>query len=206
MEKKIIITLAVLLSIVCSCNSVSIQDRNKAVPDITKYDTVYFGSEESLMNYSEIFLVNGATKLNNGVAVKTRGKGVNVWLDSLLYFSKQENRLIVVASTLDYGFSLLYYNGDSLSIEKIAINKPIVEDCKTSKFSVISITDSSFNSGYLIKSMLFYKLNNDGTLSEKKEYFPQKKEGQAYDFSIIKKCTNDSVTLYKGKVVDYIYK
>ena len=205
MDKKIIIALAAVLSIVYSCNSVSINS-NKVVPLIAKYDTVNFGSEKSVKNYREFFFISGATKLDNGVAIKTNGKGVNVWIDSVLYFSKHENKFVAVASTLDYGFSLLYYNGDSLSIEVIAINRPKVEECKANNFNVISITDSSYNSGYLTKSFLFYRIARDGTLGEKKDYFPQKKATHDYNFNISIKCTKDSVILYNGRTIEYIYK
>lgn len=205
MEKKIIIALASSVLMVYSCNSKSIND-DKAMSGIAKHDTVYFGSEKSLRNYREKFLINGATELNNGVAIKTNGVGINVWIDSLLYFSKHENKLVAVASTLDHGFSLIYYNGDSLSIEKIAINKPAVEDCKTNNFRVVSITDSSFNSGYLIKSMLFFKLNNNGTLEERKEYFPKKKENEKYDFIIRTECYKDSVIIFRNDKAEYTFK
>lgn len=205
MEKKIIIILVAFVLVVCSCKSKP-ANNNKTTPEIARHDTVYFGSEKSLMSYGENFLINRAIKFNNGIAIRTNGKGVNVWIDSLLYFSKHRNKFVAISSTLDYGFSLLYYNEDSLSIESIAINQPIVREYKTSKFKVINIIDSSFNSGCLIKSILFYKINNDGTLGGRREFFPQKKENENYDFYITTECSNDSVVIYKNKAIECTYK
>lgn len=205
MEKEIVTILAVFILVVCSCRSKPV-NKNITRPEIVRHDTVYFGSERSLMNYGEKFLINKAVKSNNGIAIWTSGKGVNVWIDSLLYFSKHRNKFVAVSSTLDHGFSLLYYNEDSLSIESISINQPVVREYKTSKFKVISIIDSCFNSGYLIKSILFYKINNDGTLRDKREFFPRKKEKRNYDFYITTECKNNSVVIYKNKAIEYIYK
>lgn len=205
MEKKIVITLIALALIGMSCNSKPVND-NKTVLEVAKHDTIYFGSEKSFEKYRDSFVINGAIKVDNGLAIETKGKGVNVWIDSLLYFFKHETKIVAIASTLDYGYCLLYYNGDSLSSEVIAVNQPTVEEFKTNKFNLIYIADSSFNSGYLIKSFLFFRIGKDGILNDKKEYFPQKKEKEKYDFVIRTECYKDSVIIFKNGKPEYTYK
>lgn len=188
-----------------ACNSKSVNN-NKTILEVATYDTIYFGSEKSLIKYRDSFLIYGAIKVDNGIAIETKSKGFSVWVDSLLYFFKHETKIVAIASTLDYGYCLLYYNGDSLSNEVIAVNQPTVQECKTNKFYVISIADSSFNSGYLIKSLLFYRIRKDGVLNDKKEYFPQKKDYEKYDFVIRTECYNDSVIIFRNGKPEYTYK
>jgi hypothetical protein len=206
MEKKVIIILSVLVLTGCSFNNKPLKHGDDSIKVVAKHDTIYFGSDKSFISCKDLLLIDSTTVFNNGLIYNTIGKGLNVWIDSLFYSFKFKNTFAAVAATLDQGYSFLYYNGDSLTIEKVAINKPSVKEYKTSRFQVFSIIDSSFNSGYLIKSILFYRVNNDGVLGAKKEYFPQKKKGEKYNFSIGTKCYSDSLVIFRNNTVEYTYK
>lgn len=205
MEKKIIMMLAIIALMRCSnTNPDGVEQKDKQ--SIVRCDTIFFGSDKALMDYKDNLIVDGATVLNNALIYKTKGKGLSVWIDSLLFKEKQQNNFVSVSFTLDQGYSLLYFNGDSLLVEKIAINKPVIEVYKTDKFKLLSITDSIYNSGYLSKSILFYKIGNNGIVGDKKEYFPKKKENEKYDFVINTKCYKDSVTIFRNGEQEYTYK
>lgn len=200
MEKKIIFILLGFALAACVCKN------NTAVCPKMAYDTLYFSSAGSLKKYKKKFEIEGSAALNQGLIIPSQGQGVEVWIDSLFYFHGRNHTFISIASTSDYGTCLLYYNGDSLLIEKVAINTPSIEECKTNKHKIIEVSDSSYNSGYLIKSVLLYMVDEDGYLINKKSYFPQRKEPQAYDFVVTIRCMNDSIIIYKNNKEDLIWK
>lgn len=205
MVKITIAVTTLIFSIGCVSNQ---SNREKSVVDsqnIATYDSIFFGSDRSLDIYKNMFPVNDSAHFSNGLILKTKGQGLSVWIDRLFYFSMHQNKFVAVSSTLNYGVALLYYNGDSLMVEKVATNKPAIEECKTNTFKVIRITDSVYNSGNLIKSILFYKFTNNGELIDKKEYFPSKKENENFDFSIKTACYKDSIIILKNGSVVYTY-
>ena len=189
----------------CS-NSNPDREENKDKQNVVKCDTIFFGSDKDLVTYKDSLFITGATVYNNSLVYKTKGKGLSVWIDSLLYVVKYQNKFMALSATLDQGYNLLYFNGDSLYIEKIAINSPLIEKCETNKFKVISVTDSIYNFGYLSKSILFYKVDSNGMLGEKREYFPKKKENENYDFFIKTEWHKDSVTIFRNGKPEYTYK
>lgn len=204
MEKKVKnITVQLFLLALLSCSQSQTNNKREISEVITKsnYDTLFFANE-----HVSKLVIKEAKQIKNGIILPTKGKGINIWLDSLLYKSQTDNKFLLLSSTPENETLMIYYNGDSTTVEKIAINKPIVNEYKLSNSKVISIIDSSYNSGYLIKSLLFYKINGAGLLLDKKDYFCKKKgTDKKYDFIIDTRILRDTLMILKNNVVDYKY-
>ncbi len=204
MEKKIIIVWIILYLFGCSSENPNSTVNINQVE--IKYDTILFGSEKSLINYIDTFQIDNVKHIEYGLLIKSKGNGIGVWIDSLIFHFRNNNRFISVVSSLNYGYSLLYYNGDSLFVEKVATNKPKVKKYDTNKFSIICITDSSYTYGIFNKSMIFYRYDILGNLTDRKAYYPIKEENKKYNFNILAKIKGDSIFVYKDENIDFVYK
>jgi len=202
MEKKIIVLIPILFLLLnCSTSENSKNIDETQIVGKGNYDTIFFANENI-----KTLVLEGAKTITNGIILETKGKGKSVWLDSLDYSIKLNGKFFLIASTPESKTLMLYFNGDSIIMEDVAINKPFIEDFKLNKSTVISIIDSSYNSGYLIKSVLFYQIDYNGILKNKKEYFPQKKDSEKqYDFTLMPEIVKDTLFIHKNKVVDYKY-
>lgn len=162
------------------------------------YDTIFFAN-----NNVKSLLLEGSRAIQNGIVIETKDNSESVWLDSIKY---SNGKSFLIASTPEAQTMMLYFDRDTSIIEKVAINKPSIEEFKLPSSTVVLVTDSSFNSGYLIKSMLFYQVDDQGKLKDKREYFPLKKASEKqFDFTVIPKMVKDTLFLYKNDKVDYRY-
>ena len=203
MEKKITIILFIVVLAIFSCMKKSVYDSK--ITNTKEHDTIYFGSDKSFMQYRDSFLLENTSTADHYVVFQSVGKGKSIWIDSLLYINKQQSKIAVIVHSLDYGYCLIYYNGDSLTHDIISINTPIVRECVANSFKIINITDSLFNSGILTKSQLFYRIENNGVISDKKSYFAQKIENK-FDFTINMVCNSHSVIILKNGYLEHEYK
>ncbi|MGM0613625.1 MAG: hypothetical protein ACQESM_08965 [Bacteroidota bacterium] len=170
MEKKIVIILLFIVSAI-SCKNTDSNNRDSA-PPVRSFDTISFASENCLQENSTIFLVKGATKEQNYILLRSTAEGNNIWIDTLLFKKKSQERFFSIIRQPTQGYFVLYYNGDSLYNQMVAKNYPRIDtNIVKGEYIEIIIRDSLYNSGYLNYMTFQYKLSNNYMLLDKKSSF-----------------------------------
>lgn len=184
MEKKIIIFLLLFVGFCISCSSKS-DPKFKLAKSVQKVvqDTIFFETDKLWLR--DLFPHPGVTKFDQGLLITSTGKGKSIWVDSVFYGVRYDSTFFAIVSSLDFGCSLLYHNGDSLRIESAGFKHPIINEFTGNKNKVVCVTDNAYASGYLNKTILCYKLDANGLMKDKQAFFPKKEDiNGEYDFDI----------------------
>ena len=212
MKIKILFQTIVIAFCVVSCHQKSPQI-NKVSDNKSKHDTIYFSSKELMQDYKSIFMVKGSHLGKQGtesgdrsIEFDTKGVGRCVGVDTVFYYQRCGNKFIAVVTIASFWPELIYYNGDSLFTEVVANFSPDVKEYKTKNFTVICITESRWVVGRFVKTMLYYRINNDGVLWPKRYYDATRLKSGIYDTTISVKIKGESIVMYKNKKLDFIYK
>ena len=172
-----------------------------------KYDTLWFACTDDLVaKYSNLFHVKGAKVFHRGVELKTNDQREMVTLDTVYYFRRFDDKFIAVAGMKYMIALMLYYNGDSLFQDVVAKYSLKVKEYKSKNFIVICVSERKWVFGTFMKSMIFYKIDNNGILGPKKSYFLDRIKKGRYNNEITATVKGDSVIIYKNGKVDYVYK
>lgn len=214
MGVRIIILLQTIVIALCvvSCHQKSPQV-NKERENNSKHDTIYFASKELMQDYKRIFMVKGSHPGKQGtelgersIEFDTKGSGQCVGIDTVFYSQRCGDKFIAVVTIAGFWPELIYYNGDSLFTETVANFNADVKEYKTNNFTVIGITESRWVFGSFAKTMLYYRIDNDGVLWPKRYYEATRLKSGFFDTIISVKIKADSITIYKNKKIDFIYK
>lgn len=197
MEKKIAICFLMFLGVV-SCTPENNKVESQSSTSVA-YDSIFYANDRV-----KPIEISGAENINHGIAYKTNGANQSIWIDSVYYFQSSNGKHIVLYRTPENETQLLYFNGDSSVVEKVALNSPMLSYYKLNNSKVLNVIDSSQNSGFLIVSHLYYQINNEGIISSRREYFPQKAElSKEFDFSITNKLKGDTLEIFKNNIIDF---
>ncbi|MCF8332449.1 MAG: hypothetical protein K9H84_08365 [Bacteroidales bacterium] len=170
MEKKIGIIL-LFIAFAISCKNTDSNNKDSA-HSVSNFDTISFASENCLQENSTIFLVKGATKEENYILLKSTAEGSNVWIDSLLFKKKGQERFFSIIRQPTQGYFVLYYNSDSLYDQIVAKNYPRIDtNIVNGEYIEVIIRDSTYNSGYLNYMLFKYKLSKSCILLDDKSSF-----------------------------------
>jgi hypothetical protein len=209
--KIVIYAIFIALYVVC-CHGKSSQV-NKSKDIEQTHDTIYFGSKELMGAYKNIFMVDGAHPGGQGTDLETRciefdtkGMGHCVGIDSVFYSQRYGNRFVAVVKIASFWTQLIYYNGDSIFTEVVANNNLSIQEYKTNKFTVICISEKRWAFGSFAKTMLFYRIDNDGLLWTKRYYDAVRIKSGLYSPAITIKANKQSVIIYKNNIIDFVYK
>jgi hypothetical protein len=171
METKINIILLVIGLINFGCSN---HNSNKFIIETVNYDTIYFASENNIHKYQSAYFVEGAIKEQNFVALKSIGKSSIVWIDSILYEKKGIKSFFSIIREPTRGYYVIYYNGDSIIEQVVSKKCPKIDiNIKDREFTMITIRDSMYNSGFLDMVVFNYTLSDSCILLKEELNFPK---------------------------------
>ena len=200
MEKKIIFCLFVFLLTSCS-NSVDNSIVSKAS---NAYDTIFFSSENATTRYRKVFNMYESFIDENYVIYKSKGKGNIIWIDTVLHFETNSYQFYSICSIPTQGYYLVFFNGDSLESQKVAINQPQITEYHCDNFTVLCIVDTTYYSGYTNVCSIFYQIA-DFSIVAKETYFNKRFEDENFDFLLSIKKDNSTVSILKNTKLDFVF-
>jgi hypothetical protein len=152
MGKKI--TICALFVSLFSC---SIKQQTNEYNTDSSYDTVYFEKP--------YFFADTCKLLRGKGHLLFEGTGKSLWVDSVLYSSCSGNRIILLARTPDKSsYQLIHFDGDSLKMDIVSRNPPVMTMYELRTFLVVSVSDNIYNSGQLTSVTSLYKISQSAEL------------------------------------------
>jgi len=169
MEKKTAFVI-LFIAFIISCNSI---DNSSNGTSKDNFDTIFFASNDCIQQNPKAFLVEGTTKEQNFILLKSIAKESNIWVDSILFEKKGRKTFFSIIREPTRNYYVLYYNGDSLIEKKISRNLPKIYINEYGDSLVVVTKDSIYNSGYLNFLNFKYTLSDSCMLLKEESSFPK---------------------------------
>jgi hypothetical protein len=149
--RKIGLLAVIWVAVVGGCSTKN-QSSENGKHQTVRYDTVFFSADLALEGDCKRHQVL-PTDSPNFLLFNTIGRGQGLWLDTIVYSKCWNDQMAIVGRTADrFRWQLVYYSGDSLQSTIVSINRPTINEFKMNGFTVITLSDTIYNSGTLTRT------------------------------------------------------